>query len=434
MKELAVNIEKQGTSLFVGTLSGNTADDICFRYDSTYCDTANAVPISISLPFSKEPFTSEQTKNFFEGLLPEGFTRRCVATWMHADENDYIALLEGLGRECLGALRILPLGEVHENRKEYRRLSSEELKELSNEGVSESAQMVTKAHLSLTGASGKIGLYYDDKNREWYLPTGDAPSTHIVKQSHIRLMGIIANEQLCQLTAGALGIEIPESFVINTGDIQKINLNRKDNDILFATRRYDRAFADSPEIVNKLPIPLRLHQEDFAQALGIPAAEKYEKNQEHYLAKMFDLLKRYSSNPIEDMLRLWDILIFQYLIGDTDNHIKNYSLLYGSNLRSIRLAPAYDLISTVIYESSTTDMAMSIDGVYDIGKITRNSFLKEAEYLGLGVTIAMKHFDRITDQFCDKLEKMAEKLSGEGFEQAESIYKNILSRGGMRRL
>lgn len=46
---------------------------------------------------------------------------------------------------------------------------------------------MTKAHLSLTGASGKVGLYYDTENSAWYLPVGTAPSTHIVKQSHIRL-------------------------------------------------------------------------------------------------------------------------------------------------------------------------------------------------------------------------------------------------------
>lgn len=53
--------------------------------------------------------------------------------------------------------------------------------------------------MSQTGASGKVGLYYDEE--KWYLPIGEAPSTHIVKQSHVRLKRIVANEQLCLLTA-----------------------------------------------------------------------------------------------------------------------------------------------------------------------------------------------------------------------------------------
>ena len=72
-------------------------------------------------------------------------------------------------------------------------MSAEEVKRLAQEGATESAELVTKAHLSLTGASGKVGLYYDNEKDEWYLPYGDAPSTHIVKQSHVRLKNIVAN-------------------------------------------------------------------------------------------------------------------------------------------------------------------------------------------------------------------------------------------------
>ena len=71
-----------------------------------------------------------------------------------------------------------------------------------------------RSHLSLTGASGKVGLYYDAAGKQWYLPKGTAPSTHIVKQSHIRLSGIVANEQLSLRTAYYCGIEIPDSFII----------------------------------------------------------------------------------------------------------------------------------------------------------------------------------------------------------------------------
>lgn len=57
---------------------------------------------TISLPFQKEPFSAEKTKNFFESLLPEGFSRRAVADWIKTDEYDYLAILKALGKECLG--------------------------------------------------------------------------------------------------------------------------------------------------------------------------------------------------------------------------------------------------------------------------------------------------------------------------------------------
>ncbi len=66
-----------------------------------------------------------------------------------------------------------------------------------------------------------------------------------------------------------------------------------------------------------------LSEQDFSQALGIPSSNKYEHNHEGYL-------------------------------------VKNVSLLYSADMQSIRLAPAYDIVSTIIYDSSTREMAFSI--------------------------------------------------------------------------
>lgn len=154
-----------------------------------------------------------------------------------------------------------------------------------------------------------------------------------MKQSHVRLKKIVANEQLCLLTAKYLGIEIPESFIVTT------DVNDEEA-VLFATKRYDRRFVEDGKRLNGMSIPRRLHQEDFAQALGIAASNKYEKNGEGYMKKLFDVLRAYSADPMTDSLKLWDICVFNYLIGNTDNHIKNLSLLYREDLKSIRLAPA----------------------------------------------------------------------------------------------
>lgn len=425
MKNLSVYIEVNGSQIYVGKIAGNSITDAYFQYAEEYYTRPDAVSISINLPVSKKVFTPAQTKIFFEGLLPEGFTRRCVASWMHADENDYLTILAGLGSECLGALQIVE--NDHTLEQSYKKLTFEQVRSLAQEGASESAQLVTKSHLSLTGASGKVGLYFNNVDKQWYHPIGSAPSTHIVKQSHVRLKEIVTNEQLCLLTASGLGIEIPESFIINTG-------NSKDGDVLFATKRYDRSFNGATCLVDGLSVPLRLHQEDFAQAMGIAAQHKYEHDQAAYLKKAFEMIRNYSANPMEDQIKLWDITVYNYLIGNTDNHIKNLSLLYSKDLKAVRLAPAYDIVSTMIYESSTKDMSLSINGKYEIDKLTRDDFKSQAQICGLGEKIAMSHFDKLASLFEKMLNKTVVFMAEEGFSNIGDLKEKILSSGGYHHL
>lgn len=373
MKKLQVYIEIEGMQTYVGSISGSSPNDAQFAYSDQYI-AAGHPPISISLPISGEPFSAETTKNFFEGLLPEGFARKCVANWIHTSEDDYLTILSVLGSECLGALRVSD--NVHDS-GDYKPLSMESVKALAKEGVSKSTELITEAHLSLTGASGKVGLYYDHERNMWYQPQGDAPSTHIVKQSHVRLSDIVTNEQLSLTAASKLGISIPESFIINTGAA-------RDEEILFATKRYDRVIPKKAAYINGLIRPFRLHQEDFAQALGIPAYEKYENGNKRYLLKAFQLLRNNVADPLTDQLKLWDMLIYDYLIGNTDNHIKNLSLLYSENLKTVSLAPAYDIISTVIYQGTSREMAIGIGGERNIDHITREHFINAASDAGLG--------------------------------------------------
>lgn len=414
MRKLNVYIEINGKMVNVGLIEGNGTEDSAFSYLDEYVESKYARPISIQLPLQKEPFSVKKTKIFFEGLLPEGFTRKSVARHLHIDENDYLSILSKLGSECLGAIMIKEDDAIVG--PEYEKISSETIKRLAEEGITEAADMVAKSHLSLTGASGKVGLYrYDNK---WYLPKGIAPSSHIVKLSHVRLDNLVLNEQLCLLTAKKLGIIVPESEIINTG-------NGIDGDVLFATKRYDRSFENITKLVDEKPCPFRLHQEDFAQGLGIEAEKKYETNESDYMKKMFELLRQKSSDSISDQLKLWDIIVFDYLIGNTDSHVKNFSLLYNKDLTYVNLAPAYDIVSTVIYKSSTRDMAFNIGGEYNIDVITRENFVNAAKDAELG-RIAIKHFDDMASKWKDKLIESAYELEEQGFINARNIADRII--------
>ncbi len=425
LEKYIISIEKNGRMVPVGSIDGGDYRTAQFSYMDEYLDEANAVPVSISLPLQRERFSAGQTRQFFEGLLPEGFTRRSVAQWLHLDENDYLSILYQLGRECLGAVRVLKEGETQA--ASYEMITKQQVKALAAEGAQKSAEIVSKSHLSLTGASGKVGLYYDTAGNQWYLPQGTAPSTHIVKQSHVRLEGIVTNEQLSMMTAAKCGIEVPNSFIIDLG-------SGEDNEVLYATRRYDRTFEGAADTISGLLAPLRLHQEDFSQALGISSAYKYEKEHTGYMRRMFELLRQFSSNPIVDQGKLWDIIVFCYLLGNTDAHVKNFSLLYGRDLRSIRLAPAYDLVSTTVYESSTREMSFYIGNALLIDEITETSFREAATEIHIGERFASRRYNYICNHFREALRETAAELQEAGFSKAKEIEEKILHTGGYAKL
>lgn len=419
MRELSVYIELNGIQTLVGKISGEQYNDARFRYVREYIEDREAAPISVSLPFQDDYFSTEQTRNFFESLLPEGFSRKAVADWMKADENDYIAILAQLGRECLGAIKIVEGNDDRESG--YELLSAERVKALAAEGATKSTEILLETHLSLTGASGKVGLYYNSDNNKWYLPKGDAPSTHIVKQSHVRHKQIVLNEQLCIQTAKRIGIAVPESFIVSNG-------SQSDQDVLYATPRYDRPLSEN-KIIDGLKCPYRLHQEDFAQALGIFASDKYEKVPSGYMSRMFDLLRHNSVNPIEDQIALLRIIIFNYLIGNTDCHVKNFSLLYSEDLKSKRLAPAYDLVATRVYRT-TSNMSFYIGGELDISKINRNNFAISASEIGLSQKMVLDNFDYVANKLEGAMTEAAEELANKGFDNSISLKNEILKNGG----
>ena len=104
------------------------------------------------------------------------------------------------------------------------------------------------------------------------------------------------------MTAQKLGIVTPNSFIVSRD-------GKDDKNILFATKRYDRIISGRSKVISGLKVPFRLHQEDFAQALGIPSERKYEKRNEGYLSKMMDLIRRVSANPIEDQKKMWNLIL-----------------------------------------------------------------------------------------------------------------------------
>ena len=121
-------------------------------------------------------------------------------------------------------------------------------------------------------------------------------------------------------------------------------------------------------------------------------------------------------------------------IGNTDAHVKNFSLLYGPDLKSIRLAPAYDIVSTTVYEQSTRDMAFRTGGEHSIDDITADSCRAAAREAGLGERMAMHRFEQMCKQFRTALKQSTEELVSAGYSKAADIEARILQSGGIAKV
>lgn len=421
MRAIRISLERNGEMVPVGVIAGDTPATATFAYDDEYLKLDGSIPICLALPLRHEPFSPDETMRYFDGLLPEGFTRRCVAGAARADESDYLSILSSLGAECIGAVMAVESGVPVPETPHYRQLSNEEMLTLASEGATESAQMVVESHVSLAGASGKVGLYQPPAADDWFLPSGTAPSTHIVKQGHVRYGDMVVNEQLCLSAAAKCGLRASASFIIPT------------TEPLFATARFDRETSQASKTIDGMPAPLRLHQQDFGQALGISSSQKYEPDGDAYLARCFELLRNRSTRPREDVAELWNSVMFSLVVGNLDNHVKNYGLLYSSDWRSLRLAPLYDVVCTLVYSGTSRTLPMSLGGMRNVEDVQRSDVANAARSAGLGVRVALENLDRLVEQVPKALTESAQELADEGLPEALRMADRIIGAFAPRR-
>jgi serine/threonine-protein kinase HipA len=142
---------------------------------------------------------------------------------------------------------------------------------------------------------------------------------------------------------------------------------------------------------NELCNSLRVHQEDFCQALGIVSDKKYQKGGGASLKMCFSVIDNYSDNKLQDINRFLEWVVFNYLIGNTDAHAKNLSLIYNS--LGIKLAPFYDLLTIEVYPEKLVDhkTAMLINGKGKYETVRQKDFVSLFESFGLNAVDAMKN-------------------------------------------
>ena len=247
--------------------------------------------------------------------------------------------------------------------------------------------------LSLAGAQDKITVRIEGD--EVSLPLGGAPSTHILKPAIERFEGVVFNETLTMKLAAAIGLP---AAPVETRMVEGITF--------LQVERYDRVHLRS---AGGKPTVERIHQEDFCQALGIVPETKHQKEGGPSLQDCFNLLREVSSLPVIDLARMLDAVIFNYLIGNNDAHGKNFSLLYpgaGTREYQVRLAPLYDVVSTIYYPELSPEMAMKIGGEYSSERVTARNFDKLAEEAGLAKPLVRRRVIDLADAILSALPRL----------------------------
>ena len=330
----------------VGHLIQKKSGQIVFQYARQWLDDMDSFAISTSLPLGSAPFKQKESRGFIAGILPEEYNRRLIARNLGISAQNDFAMLEKIGGECAGDLTFLPKGMLPlEINFKYQPLDESDLVDILRRLPTRPLLAgQSKVRISLAGAQEKIALRVD-QNGHYSLPLNGAPSTHILKPAIDRYPNIVSNESFSLLLARSIGIPAVDAAVKNIQHRQ-----------FLLVKRYDR------KIVSGKEIPVRLHQEDFCQALGIPPERKYQSERGPGLVDCVKLLRAVSSFPAIDIQIFLKLVVFNLIIGNCDAHGKNFSLLFTEQGGSIstRLAPAYDVLSTDYYDDLTKVMAMKV--------------------------------------------------------------------------
>jgi serine/threonine-protein kinase HipA len=351
---------------------------LAFSYAETW-RSAGRPPLSHSLPIEGS-YTTAAVRAFFGGLLPEGPPRELAARNLGISAGNDFALLAALGGDTAGAISLLAPGQRPAPAgQDVQWLPDRELATLIDELPSRPlhADEDGEYRLSLAGAPDKLPVVLGAGGRIG-LTKGRIPSTHILKTPIAHHDGTIANEAFCPAIGRILGIE-----TVRTSP------RRVEGREFLLVERYDREHTGDGV--------RRLHQEDFCQALGIPAQRKYQNEGGPGLADCFALLREAVAVPARDALKLLDMVVLSVLIGNNDAHGKNYSLLYLRGSPTATLAPAYDLLSTIVYPGLSRKMAMSVGGEYRPDYIQPRHLSRLLEQAGLGPAAARRRIRALAD-------------------------------------
>ncbi len=332
----------------VGEWSGGTNASSEFAYADTWWESMHARPLSISLPRlpGDVPHRGTHVTAWFENLLPDSPTiRERLRRRFNTRSTEAIDLLTAIGRDCVGAVQLLPIGEVPSGTRQINAvpLTDADVAGLLRTVTSGAPFAVgrsseTPFRISIAGAQEKTALLRH--NGRWCEPQGTTPTTHILKLplgliGNIRadMNNSVENEWLCLALLSLWGLPTARAELARFRD-------HISEESVLVVERFDRHLH-----IEKDPFEswfIRLPQEDLCQAFGLSREEKYEAEKGPGIKKIIDLLAK-GVNPENDTKMFVLAQLAGWLLAAPDGHAKNYSVFLRKE--GYALTPLYDVLS-----------------------------------------------------------------------------------------
>jgi serine/threonine-protein kinase HipA len=378
----------------IGRLVADRAGRIVLTYDEKWLEAERAHSLSISMPLAKIVYPQRAVLPYLWNLLPEN--PNVLQRWgqlYHVSPANPFKLLVHVGADVPGAAQFVPserLDEIQSNQPAIDWMTIDELAERLRQLRADVAAVRRPGDIgkmSLPGAQAKTAFYWDERAMRWGVPSGRAPTTHIIKPCIPGFNGLVENEHLCQDIAARLGMPAARSRVLQL------------DESYIVVERYDR-LPPSPDS----PFVQRIHQEDMCQALGLMPSRKYQEDGGPGISAIVTLIRRVSSDPETDVDRFLQASMLNWLIGGTDAHAKNYSLLIGA-ADEIRLAPLYDISSQLPYQELVAQrVSMKIGDHYDVARVSIADWRKLARMCSVPE-------DRVLAMLTDMARELPDQIS-----------------------
>lgn len=358
---MELDVRLEGVAPPVGTLTRFDDGGTAFLYHPDYLALPGAFPISLSLPFSSLAFPDYVTRAFFENLLQENDQLRRIVTRERLDRDDIVGILYHVGSDCAGALSCLPVGAAPVKVPGRLNVDYDPLPpDVINDYVDRLANRrplpaEARDPSPVAGVQNKLSLCFYGSFAFAPKQGVGVPTTHILKVPPVGEPDAADLELMCAELARHCGFEVAATRLQMFGPNPAL-----------VVERFDRVRSPDGSAIT------RVHQEDFAQALGLPPALKYQRDGRGFDAPAAAALLRRTARPALARREFLRATIFNLAIGNNDNHAKNHALLYDGGTAP-RFAPLYDLVPVRLHADPdvSPDFAFAIGAARRFEELTR---------------------------------------------------------------